>query len=92
MLNLVAIPVSMLVKALFDRDSFVQTLFSFIILVLGTWGFITLAIFVVEEVLSITWLKIGLPLAGIALAALVFAILFGSLFIIFRRERKSPAR
>ncbi len=87
-LNLVSVPVNLLVRALFDKDSFIQTVLSLIILGLGTWGTLTLALFVIGKVLSLTWLKIELSIAGIALGTLIFATLFGLLLIKLRKARK----
>ena len=74
-------PVVLLVRALFDEDSFIQTIFSLIILGLGTWGGITLVLFVVGKFLSLPWLKIEPSIAWIALGTLIFTGLFGSLLI-----------
>lgn len=87
-LNLVSVPVNLLVRALFDKDSFIQTVFSLIILGLGTWGGMTLALFVIGKALSLTWLKIDYALAGLALGMLIFATLFGLLLIKLRSARK----
>ncbi|MFC2060033.1 patatin-like protein [Chloroflexota bacterium] len=87
-LNLVSVPAILLVRALFDKDSFIQTIFSLIILGLGTWGGITLVLFAVGKVLSLPWLKIEPSIAGIALGTLIFTSLFGLLFIKYRGDRK----
>jgi hypothetical protein len=87
-LNLVSVPVTLLVRALFDKDSFIQTAFSLIILGLGVWGGITLVLFVVGKVLSLPWLKIELSIVGIALGTLIFASLFGWLLRKYRGDRK----
>ncbi len=88
-LNYLCLPLTLLVQALFAKDSLVQAVFSFIILGLGTWGAITLILFLLGKLLSISWLNIGLPVAGIALAAIIFALLFGVLLTKVRRNKKT---
>lgn len=83
-LNVISVPLNLLVKAFFDRDSLIQTVFSFIILSAWVWGLITIILFIVEKALSLAWLKIDISLAGIALGTLILATLLG--FLIGKRR------
>jgi hypothetical protein len=63
---------------LFDKDSFIQTLFSLIILGSWVWGLVTTVLFLVSAILGLGWLKVPASLEGIALA--VLAVVTHSVF------------
>ncbi|MDO8578802.1 MAG: patatin-like protein [Dehalococcoidales bacterium] len=84
-LNFIAVPLTLVVKSLFDKDSFIQTLFSLLILSAWVWGLITVVLFLVAAILGLGWLNIPASLAGTALVVLVIATVFGFLI---KRNRK----
>lgn len=84
-LNVVAVPLTLVVKSMFDRDSFVQSTFSLLILGALAWGLVTVILFLVAQVLGLGWLRIDSSLAGIALLILVFALVLG--FFVKRNRR-----
>ena len=63
-LNFVAVPLTLVVKTLFDKDSFIQTLFSLLILGSWVWGLITVVLFLLTAILGLGWLNVPASLAG----------------------------
>ena len=78
-LDFIAVPLTLLVKTLFDKDSFIQTFFSLLILSAWVWGLITVVLFLLATILGLGWLNIPASLAGIALVVLVLATVLGFL-------------
>lgn len=86
-LSFVSIPLTLLIRALFDKDSLVRTIFSVVILGAGVWGVITLVLYILGHVFSLDWLDMDVALVWIAVGTLVFATVAGILSIIFRVKK-----
>lgn len=84
-LNFVAVPLTLVVKTLFDKDSFIQTLFSLLILGSWVWGLITVVLFLLATILGLGWLNIPSSLAGVAMVVMVVATVLG---VLIKRTRK----
>jgi hypothetical protein len=83
-LNVLSLPAGLLIDALFEKAPLTLKVSRYIVMVLGLWGTITLALFITGRVMSIDWLDIGWPLAGIAAAAVLLASLFAILLAIVK--------
>lgn len=84
-LTIVAVPLTLVVKSMFDKDSLVQTVFSLTILAALTWGLITVFLFLISAILGLGWLQIPSSLAIGALVVIFVTIILGSLI---KRNRR----
>jgi patatin-related protein len=78
-LNVLSLPAGLLIDALFEKAPLTRKISRYTVVILGLWGTITFAIFIIGRVINIDWLDIGWPLAGIAAAAVLLASLFAVL-------------
>ena len=86
-LNWVSIPLTLLIRSLFDKDSLVRTIFSVAVLGAGIWGTITLVLYILGLVLSLDWLDMDMALVWIAVGTIVVATLLGFLSIKYRVKK-----
>lgn len=83
-LNVISIPLTLLIRALYDRDSLVRTIFSIVILGAGVWGTITLVLYILGMVFSLDWFDMDIALVWIAVGTIVLATAAGVLSIVYR--------
>ncbi len=86
-LSYVLIPITVFVKALFAEDPFARVLFRTLIFALGTWGAITLLLWLIGKFLSLDWLNLDWRLLGVAGVAVVVFLLY--VFLFLRLVKKS---
>ncbi|MBN2076121.1 MAG: patatin-like protein [Dehalococcoidales bacterium] len=86
-LNYVSIPLTLLIRSLFDKDSLVRTIFSVAILGIGIWGTITLVLYILGLVFSLDWLDMDMALVWIAAGTIVVATILGFLSIKYRVKK-----
>ena len=86
-LNTISVPLTLLIRALFDKDSLIRTIFSVAILGAGVWGTITLVLYILGKVFSLDWLDMDMALVWIAVGTIVLATIAGILSIMYRVKK-----
>ncbi len=84
--------VAKLLRTLYDRDPLVQFALTVAIIVLGAWGGITLALYVIGRVFSVGWLNLHLGLVGVAGAAVVVAAGLAIVHSIIKHKAKKAEK
>jgi patatin-related protein len=91
-LNVLSLPIGLLIDALFEKALLISKVSRYIVMILGLWGTITLALFITGRVMSIDWLNIGWPLVGIAAVAMLLASLFAVLLKMLKPKSCSKSK
>jgi hypothetical protein len=91
-LDWLLIPATLLIKSLFTRDPIIKHAFGLLIIALGAWGIITIAIWAIGKILGIEWISIGPLVVVIAAAAVALFFIYLRLYAYFRMKLKSSKR
>jgi len=83
-----ALIVAKVLRALHDRDPLTQFALSVAIVVLGAWGAITLAVYVIGRVFDVGWLNLHPGLVGVAAGAVLVAGAMAIVHSLMRRKSK----